>query len=73
MKWILVLFVFGYGDAIVPSMQQIEFDDRSLCVTAKTYYESPGFKNRILDDINRAFLRIDAQCHQKNYPEVKSK
>ena len=68
MKWILIIFVFGYGDAIVPSMQQVEFDDRELCVTAKNYYESDGFKKRILDDINRSFLRIDVQCHQKNYP-----
>lgn len=67
MKWILVIFLFGYGDAIVPSITIAEFDDRSLCVTAKEYYESPGFKGRILNDINRSSLRIDVQCHQKNF------
>ncbi len=67
MKWVLIIFLFGYGDAIVPSITTVEFDDRNICVTAKQYYESQGFKNRILNDIQRASLRIDVQCHQKNY------
>lgn len=65
--WVLILFVFGYGDAIVPVITTTEFSDRGLCVVAKNYYESESFKNRILSNINRDTLRLDAQCFQKEY------
>lgn len=67
MKWVLVMCIFGYGESVVPSFTQIEFDDRTLCVNAKNYYEGEGFKKRILNDLERTSLRFDVQCHQKNY------
>ncbi len=69
MKWVLIIMIFGYGDAITPALLERQFDDRELCVRAKEYYESKSFKQRITSDFNRDTLRMDVQCHQLNYPQ----
>jgi hypothetical protein len=72
MNWVLIVIIFSYGDTIAPTVLQQQFTARDLCTTAKAYYESPGFKDRILMHIDRPYLRLDAQCHQLDYAEKKS-
>lgn len=70
MKWTLIVLIIGasgFPDPIVPSSVTAEFDSRDLCVAAKQYYESEGFKRRMLQNSGKAFINLDVQCHQKDY------